>query len=131
MSTCSFYAERHFDKFPDYASGGIIMASVDEVLHDFVKLVGYHNERCNQPVTDDRLAPKGQFKVKKKKKKENVVKNELLEDCFCELYLSEFLPVASCFVDISRVSICTGIPFVPLDVGHREQCFFLFLFCFG
>lgn len=54
------HADRKFEEFPDYTSGGIVMASVDEALYDLAYIVGYHNNRCNQAVADDRLPPKGE-----------------------------------------------------------------------
>ncbi|XP_027135126.1 uncharacterized protein tasora isoform X2 [Larimichthys crocea] len=51
--------EHHFDKFPAYSSGGIIVASIEEILHDFTRLVGYHDIKDKQPIMDDMLAPKG------------------------------------------------------------------------
>lgn len=53
------HADQKFEEFPDYASGGIVIASVDEALRDLAYMVGYHNNRCNQAVADDRLPPKG------------------------------------------------------------------------
>ncbi|XP_039652926.1 uncharacterized protein LOC120556999 isoform X4 [Perca fluviatilis] len=54
-----FLTEHHFDKFAAYASSGIIMANIEEFLHDFTRLVGYHEMKDRQPIIDDMLAPKG------------------------------------------------------------------------
>ncbi|TDH14558.1 hypothetical protein EPR50_G00045210 [Perca flavescens] len=53
-----FLTEHHFDKFAAYASSGIIMANIEEFLHDFTRLVGYHEMKDRQPIIDDVLAPK-------------------------------------------------------------------------
>lgn len=37
------------------------MASIEEILHDFTRLVGYHDIKDKQPIMDDMLAPKGQL----------------------------------------------------------------------
>ena len=37
------------------------MAGIEEILHNFTKLVGYHDRKDRQPIMDDMLAPKGQF----------------------------------------------------------------------
>lgn len=52
--------ERQFE-FPAYSSGGIIVANIEETLHDFTRLVGYHDIKDNHPIIDDMLAPKGQL----------------------------------------------------------------------
>ncbi|KAM7401639.1 hypothetical protein PAMP_016936 [Pampus punctatissimus] len=52
-----FLTEHHFEKYPAYSSNGIIVAGIKEILHDFTKLVGYHNVKDKQPIIDD-LAPK-------------------------------------------------------------------------
>ncbi|XP_031157236.2 protein TASOR isoform X2 [Sander lucioperca] len=54
-----FLTEHHFDKFAAYSSSGIIMANIEEFLHDFTRLVGYHEMKDRQPIIDDVLAPKG------------------------------------------------------------------------
>lgn len=52
--------ERHFE-FPAYSSGGIVMANIEETLHDFTRLVGYHDMKDNHLIIDEMLAPKGQL----------------------------------------------------------------------
>ncbi|XP_035517685.1 protein TASOR [Morone saxatilis] len=51
--------ESPFEKFPAYSSGGIIVASVDKILQDFTRVVGYHDIKDKQPIVDDMLSPKG------------------------------------------------------------------------
>ncbi|XP_044206100.1 uncharacterized protein LOC122981439 [Thunnus albacares] len=53
-----FLTEHHFEKFPAYSSSGIIVASIEEILHNFTKLVGYHDIKDKQPIIDNLLAPK-------------------------------------------------------------------------
>lgn len=52
-------ADRKFEGH-DYASEGIIVASVEEVLHDLAYLVGYHSNRHDRAAADDGPAPQGQ-----------------------------------------------------------------------
>ncbi|KAM8755789.1 protein TASOR isoform 3-T3 [Acanthopagrus schlegelii] len=48
-----------FEKFPAYSSSGIIVATIEEILHDFTRLVGYHQgNKSSQPIMDDILASK-------------------------------------------------------------------------
>ncbi|XP_075951683.1 protein TASOR isoform X1 [Anarhichas minor] len=54
-----FLTEHHFEMFPAYTKSGIIVASIDEILHNFTRLVGYHDIKDRQPIIDDMLAPKG------------------------------------------------------------------------
>lgn len=55
-----FTSEHHFEKFPSFSNGGIIVASVEEVLQNFSRLVGCHDIRDKQLLVEDLLAPKGQ-----------------------------------------------------------------------
>ncbi|XP_073324924.1 protein TASOR [Pagrus major] len=49
-----------FEKFPAYSSCGIIVATIEDILHDFTRLVGYHQgDKNSQPIIDDMLSPKG------------------------------------------------------------------------
>ncbi|KAM3621562.1 uncharacterized protein V6R79_012819 [Siganus canaliculatus] len=54
--------DHNLDKFPAYASGGIVVASSNEVLHNFPQLVGYHDNRSNEPITDNTVPPKDVFR---------------------------------------------------------------------
>ncbi|KAF3690273.1 Protein TASOR [Channa argus] len=54
-----FLTEHRFDKLASYSASGIIVASIDEVLHHFTRLVGYHDIKDKQPIMDDLLSPKG------------------------------------------------------------------------
>ncbi|XP_070696328.1 protein TASOR [Pempheris klunzingeri] len=54
-----FLTEHNLKNFPAYSSSGIIVASIDEILHDFTRLVGCHDFKNKQPIIDDMLAPKG------------------------------------------------------------------------
>lgn len=49
------------EKFAAYSSCGIIVAGIDEILHSFTRLVGYHDIKDKQPIMDDLLAAKGQL----------------------------------------------------------------------
>ncbi|KAI9526621.1 hypothetical protein NQZ68_038001 [Dissostichus eleginoides] len=53
-----FLTEHHFEKFPDHSNSGIIVASFEEILHDFGRLVGHHDIKKRQPIIDDVLSPK-------------------------------------------------------------------------
>uniref|UniRef100_UPI0037E9AD00 protein TASOR n=1 Tax=Semicossyphus pulcher TaxID=241346 RepID=UPI0037E9AD00 len=53
-----FLTERQSEKFPAYLDAGIIVASIDEILKDFPRLVGDHDNGEKQPIVDDVLAPK-------------------------------------------------------------------------
>ncbi|XP_062271989.1 uncharacterized protein tasora [Scomber scombrus] len=57
-----FLTDHHFEKFPAYSSSGIIVASIEEILHNFTKLVGYHDIKDKQPIIDNLIAPKGVIK---------------------------------------------------------------------
>ncbi|XP_056130188.1 uncharacterized protein LOC130107556 isoform X2 [Lampris incognitus] len=52
-----FLTERRFEMFPNYFSSGIIIANIDDIMHNFSNLVGYHDIKKAQPTTGD-LAPK-------------------------------------------------------------------------
>ncbi|XP_031589390.1 protein TASOR isoform X3 [Oreochromis aureus] len=54
-----FLTEHHNEKFPAYSSGGIIVANIDEILHNFSQIVGCHDPKAKQPIIDDMLSPKG------------------------------------------------------------------------
>lgn len=54
-----FLTEHHYEKFTAYSSGGIIVAGIDEILHNFSRLVGCHDIKAKQPIIDDMLSPKG------------------------------------------------------------------------
>ncbi|XP_038553930.1 uncharacterized protein tasora isoform X3 [Micropterus salmoides] len=54
-----FLTDQHFEKFSAYSSGGIIVASIEGILHDFPRLVGYHDIKDKQPIISDMLSPKG------------------------------------------------------------------------
>lgn len=54
-----FYSEHHNEKFTAYSSGGIIVANIDEILHNFSQIVGCHDIKAKQPIIDDMLSPKG------------------------------------------------------------------------
>ncbi|XP_032369638.1 uncharacterized protein LOC116687986 isoform X2 [Etheostoma spectabile] len=53
-----FLTEHHFEQFAAYSSSGIIMANIEELLHNFTRLVGNHEMKDSQPIVDDMLAPK-------------------------------------------------------------------------
>ncbi|KAM7006484.1 protein TASOR, partial [Tautogolabrus adspersus] len=53
-----FLTERHFEKFSAYSDVGIIVASIDEILHDFPGLVGHQDTKDKQPIPDAILEPK-------------------------------------------------------------------------
>ncbi|XP_040890119.1 protein TASOR isoform X2 [Toxotes jaculatrix] len=53
-----FLTEHSFEQTPAYSSGGIIVARIDEILHNFTRLVGYHDIKDKQPIIDDLLATK-------------------------------------------------------------------------
>ncbi|XP_033482081.1 protein TASOR isoform X2 [Epinephelus lanceolatus] len=52
-----FLTEHNFEMFPAY-SNGIIVATSEEILHNFTRLVGCHDIKDRQPITGDMLAPK-------------------------------------------------------------------------
>ncbi|XP_034725833.1 protein TASOR isoform X2 [Etheostoma cragini] len=54
-----FLTEHHFEQFAAYSSSGIIMANIEELLHNFTRLVGNHEMKDSQPIMEDMLAPKG------------------------------------------------------------------------
>ncbi|XP_050930559.1 LOW QUALITY PROTEIN: protein TASOR [Lates calcarifer] len=54
-----FLTEHRLEKFAAYSSCGIIVAGIDEILHSFTRLVGYHDIKDKQPIMDDLLAAKG------------------------------------------------------------------------
>ncbi|XP_028285259.1 protein TASOR isoform X2 [Parambassis ranga] len=51
--------EQRFERIDAHSRVGIIVASMEEILHNFPRLVGCHDIKDKQPVTDDVLAPKG------------------------------------------------------------------------
>ncbi|XP_071351563.1 protein TASOR isoform X2 [Trachinotus anak] len=53
-----FLTEHRFETFPTYSSGGIIVAGIEEILHSFTRLVGYHDIKDKQPIMDDLRATK-------------------------------------------------------------------------
>ncbi|XP_060897283.1 protein TASOR isoform X1 [Labrus mixtus] len=53
-----FLTERHFEELHAYSDVGIVVASIDEILHDFPTLVGYQDTKDKQPITDAILDPK-------------------------------------------------------------------------
>ncbi|XP_058486895.1 protein TASOR isoform X3 [Solea solea] len=53
-----FLTERFLKKSPEYLSGGIIVGGIEEILHNFTRMVGYHNVKDRQPVLDALLATK-------------------------------------------------------------------------
>lgn len=53
------HADRKFEEFPDFARGGIVVASVDDALHDLAYMAGYRNNRFDRDIADDGLPPKG------------------------------------------------------------------------
>ncbi|XP_063767173.1 protein TASOR [Eleginops maclovinus] len=53
-----FLTEHHFEKFPEHSKSGIIVASFEEILHNFSTLVGHHDIKDRQPIIDDVLSPK-------------------------------------------------------------------------
>ncbi|XP_070759390.1 protein TASOR [Enoplosus armatus] len=53
-----FLTDHHYEKFLAYSSGGIIVTSSEEILHNFTRLVGYHDIKDKQPIMDDMLTPK-------------------------------------------------------------------------
>ncbi|XP_056243599.1 protein TASOR isoform X1 [Seriola aureovittata] len=54
-----FLTEHRFETFPAYSNGGIIVAGIEDILHSFTRLVGYHHIKDKQPIMDDLLATKG------------------------------------------------------------------------
>ncbi|XP_069025657.1 protein TASOR isoform X2 [Embiotoca jacksoni] len=54
-----FLTEPRFEMFFAYSSSGIIVAGVEEILHDLTRLVGCHDIKDKRPFIDDLLAPKG------------------------------------------------------------------------
>lgn len=55
------FPEHRYDTFPAYSGRGIIVAGIEEILHNFSRLVGYHDIKDKQPIMDDLLATKGQL----------------------------------------------------------------------
>ncbi|XP_026204201.1 protein TASOR-like isoform X2 [Anabas testudineus] len=53
-----FLTEQRFEKLAAYSDSGFIVAGIEEILHDFTRLVGYHDIKDKQPIMDDLLAPK-------------------------------------------------------------------------
>nr|XP_019952270.1 PREDICTED: protein TASOR isoform X1 [Paralichthys olivaceus] len=54
-----FLTEHCHERLPAYASGGIIVAGIEEILQDFTRVVGYHDIKDKQPAKDVLLATKG------------------------------------------------------------------------
>ncbi|XP_041835698.1 protein TASOR isoform X2 [Melanotaenia boesemani] len=54
-----FLTERHHEKFPVNSKEGIIVAGIEEILHNFTTMVGCHNIKEKQLLVEDLLAPKG------------------------------------------------------------------------
>nr|XP_040059631.1 protein TASOR isoform X4 [Gasterosteus aculeatus aculeatus] len=54
-----FLTVHHFEMFPGHSRSGIIVASINEILHNFTGLVGYHDIKDRQPIIDDMLGSKG------------------------------------------------------------------------
>uniref|UniRef100_G3NIC5 TASOR PIN domain-containing protein n=2 Tax=Gasterosteus aculeatus TaxID=69293 RepID=G3NIC5_GASAC len=53
-----FLTVHHFEMFPGHSRSGIIVASINEILHNFTGLVGYHDIKDRQPIIDDMLGSK-------------------------------------------------------------------------
>ncbi|XP_029286862.1 protein TASOR isoform X3 [Cottoperca gobio] len=53
------FLTEHHQKFPAHCNSGIIVASFEEILHNFTRVVGYHDIADRQPIIEDMLAPKG------------------------------------------------------------------------
>ncbi|XP_041637621.1 protein TASOR-like [Cheilinus undulatus] len=51
-----FLTERNFEELRAYSEFGIIVASIDEILHDFPRLVSDNKDK--QPITDEIMDPK-------------------------------------------------------------------------
>ncbi|XP_034440310.1 uncharacterized protein tasora isoform X2 [Hippoglossus hippoglossus] len=54
-----FLTEHCHEKLPAYSSGGVIVAGIEELLHNFTRLVGCHDIKDKQPAKDVLLANKG------------------------------------------------------------------------
>ncbi|XP_017286994.1 protein TASOR [Kryptolebias marmoratus] len=54
-----YLTEHHFEKFPAFSGGGVMVAGVEELLQNFTGLVGCHDVRDKQLLVEDLLAPKG------------------------------------------------------------------------
>ena len=54
LMNCEFFglSERRFEMFPKYSSSGIIIANMDDVIHNFSSLVVDQGHR-DQPITED------------------------------------------------------------------------------
>ncbi|XP_060925088.1 uncharacterized protein tasora isoform X2 [Limanda limanda] len=53
-----FLTEHCHEKLPAYSSGGVIVAGIEELLHNFTRLVGCHDIKDKQPAKDVLLANK-------------------------------------------------------------------------
>ncbi|KAM4588181.1 protein TASOR isoform 2-T2 [Odontesthes bonariensis] len=51
--------EHHFEKFPAYSNEGIIVVGIEEILDNFIRLIGCHNIKDKQVFVEDLLVPKG------------------------------------------------------------------------
>ncbi|XP_037346508.2 protein TASOR isoform X2 [Pungitius pungitius] len=54
-----FLTFRGIEMYSGHSRSGIIVASINEILHNFTGLVGYHDIKDRQPIIDDMLGPKG------------------------------------------------------------------------
>ncbi|XP_062264804.1 uncharacterized protein tasora isoform X1 [Platichthys flesus] len=54
-----FLTEHCHEKLPAYSSQGVIVAGIEELLHNFTRLVGCHDMKDKQPAKDVLLANKG------------------------------------------------------------------------
>ncbi|KAM6979745.1 protein TASOR-like [Aplochiton taeniatus] len=53
-----FLTERRFEMFPNYSSSGVVIANIDDIMHHFNELVGFHDINDQQPITLDTSAIK-------------------------------------------------------------------------
>ncbi|KAG7478149.1 hypothetical protein MATL_G00077410 [Megalops atlanticus] len=52
-----FLTERRFEMFPHYSSNGIVIASIDDIMHSFHSLIGFHDSREELRTLDNRTHP--------------------------------------------------------------------------
>ena len=52
--------ERRFEMFPNYSSSGIVIANIDDIMHNFYDLVGFHDVGNKQPIADINVSVQGQ-----------------------------------------------------------------------
>lgn len=50
-------SERHLESFQHYASSGILIATIDDVLKDFNKLTGFHENQTKVPILESLSHP--------------------------------------------------------------------------